>query len=311
MSEMDITIGGVKYSTKGQNELNKKGLAKHIKKCAEKFPIHKKYQIIYADPPWLYKSAGQQIKGETKYPSMTLEELKEMPVKQISEPESVLLMWATSPKLPSAIELVEAWGFQYKTVFHYWRKIYKNGNPVCGIGWWTKPQIEMLLVATRGNVLKKWKQDNKMYQEVCTERLGHSAKPPIVRENIKKFFGVKKRIELFARGTCPDFGDCWGLEVPGFFSKASGKSMRENKPEKGVKNGSKKYGPPEKGKQGKKNANHDDPESSSESSDSDESENESEKEIVEDTKKHRKKRKGEDDDSVDVDCLAKKQKIVF
>src|SRR5690349_18054715 len=106
------------------------------------------YNVILADPPWSYsnkKTGGSMKSGsESKYPTMTLDELKEMNIP--ADKNSVLFLWATVPLLPEAFEVMKAWGFKYKTMIT-WRKIESNG-----MGFWWRGQTEHLLFRVRGNV---------------------------------------------------------------------------------------------------------------------------------------------------------------
>lgn len=87
--------------------------------CHAMFPSWqgRKYQVIYADPPWAYSICHTSLQGVAPYPSMTLDALKALPVGDVAAPDSLLLLWATNPLLPAALELIEAWGFKYLTVF--------------------------------------------------------------------------------------------------------------------------------------------------------------------------------------------------
>lgn len=192
------------------------------------FPLHNKYQVIYADPPWSYNNAGENIQNqaENHYPTMPLDAIKQIPVRDISDKESVLFMWTSNPQLPRAFELINAWGFDYKTVFKVWRKTNKDGSPVCVPGWWTRSSTELLLVAAKGNSLHKWKTSNNEPQEFASIRGAHSEKPDEIREIIENFLNVDTRIELFARKTCSNW-DAWGLDIAGYFHENNGISNAE------------------------------------------------------------------------------------
>ena len=190
--------------------------------CMAVFPVQHKYHVIYADPPWSYQRMGK-VEGRTPYPTMSLEDLKRLPVSQIAAPTSALFMWVTNPLLDKALDLIKAWGFQYKTVFKVWCKRAANGNTISGCGWWSRPSTEMVLVATRGGGYMKWKQTCSEPQEFTGVRRKHSQKPDEIREAVRKFFDSPtglRRIELFARSQGEGF-DAWGLEVPGFFKRVS------------------------------------------------------------------------------------------
>jgi len=107
-----------------------------------------------------------------------------------------LFLWATMPALPDGIKVLEAWGFKYKTCAFSWVKTKKDGTPLAGMGSYTKSNIEVCLLGMRGHIKAV---DKTIPQVVMHERLGHSVKPPVVRERIERLFGNISRIELFAR----------------------------------------------------------------------------------------------------------------
>lgn len=169
------------------------------------FP-NKKYQIIYADPPWSYrnkKTGGSMKSGSAvKYPTMSIEEIKALPVGDISESDCALFLWATVPLLPEALEVMKAWGFKYKTSL-FWRKIMS-----LGMGFWYRGQVEMLLLGIRGKVRAFRIQKANIIQ---TKTRRHSQKPDEFRALIEAT-DLSPRIELFARERI--FGwDSWGNEI--------------------------------------------------------------------------------------------------
>ena len=101
----------------------------------------KKYSIIYADPPWRYNQKGVSGAAEKHYPTMSIEELCALPVAEISASDSVLFLWTTFPQLPSALQLIKAWGFSYKTVGFVWLK--KTASQIAGFVEWAFGQGEM------------------------------------------------------------------------------------------------------------------------------------------------------------------------
>ena len=176
----------------------------------------KKYQIIYADPPWSYKvwtAKGGHKSASAHYKTMELRDICSLPVGGVCEKNSVLFMWATFPNLQEAFEVIKAWGFIYKTVAFVWVKMYSNGKPVCGLGYWTRSNAEICLLATKGT---PHRIDKGISQIVFSETGEHSDKPDIVKDRIVKLMGDLPRIELFARDHTPLFKndwDCWGNEV--------------------------------------------------------------------------------------------------
>lgn len=89
---------------------------------------NKKYNIIYADPPWSYKDKGCNGNAAQQYPLMTDADICALPVKDIAATDCVLFMWATYPKLPTALDVIKAWGFSYKTIGFQWIKQNRSGN---------------------------------------------------------------------------------------------------------------------------------------------------------------------------------------
>ena len=173
----------------------------------------KKYNIIYADPPWSYndKMRGHSFSLEHEYKTMPLEWIKSLPVEKLAEKDCILFLWAVSPQLPEAIEVMQAWGFTYKTVAFCWSKVTKNKKPVSNLGKWTMGNVELCLLGVRGKP-NKFRVDKSVKQLVVAERTVHSKKPDEVRERITQAFGDLPRIELFARQHV-DGWDCWGDEV--------------------------------------------------------------------------------------------------
>ena len=115
---------------------------------------NKKYNIIYADPPWHFKSRSEKGDGRNAtqhYDCMSLKDICNMPVKEIADKDCVLLMWVTDPLLEKAFKVIDAWGFTYKTVGFTWAKSNKtNMGMFTGLGYWTRCNPEMCLLATKG-----------------------------------------------------------------------------------------------------------------------------------------------------------------
>jgi len=159
----------------------------------------KKYQIIYADPPWSYndKMSGHSFSLDHEYETQDLDWIKKLPVKELADKNCVLFLWVVNPLLPEAFEVIKEWGFKYKTVAFVWNKRTVNGNWVHNMGRWTMGNMEMVLLATKGKP-QRLRKDIK--QLVVSERKEHSKKPDIIRKHIVDLMGDLPRIELFARG---------------------------------------------------------------------------------------------------------------
>jgi len=172
-----------------------------------------KYQVIYADPPWNYgdKMAGHSFSLDHEYPTMTDDALIAMGggIKEISDKDCALFLWATSPNLPIALKVIEAWGFKYVTVAFCWSKRTSGGKEVANLGRWTMGNVEVCLLAKRG---KPQRLVKNIRQLVVAERTRHSAKPEEVRKRIEALMGSVPRIELFARERKEGW-DAFGNEV--------------------------------------------------------------------------------------------------
>lgn len=171
----------------------------------------KKYNIIYADPPWSYndKMKGHSFSLDHEYETQSLEWIKSLNVKDISEKDSTLFLWATSPLLPEALEVIKAWGFKYKTVAFVWNKKTKNGLNVSNLGQWTMGNVEICILATKGKPKRVIKN---IKQLVEAERTTHSKKPDEVRKRIVELMGDIPRLEMFARQKTEGW-DVFGNEV--------------------------------------------------------------------------------------------------
>lgn len=183
----------------------------------------KKYKIIYADPPWEYRNMGNiQATAEAQYKVMKQADLCSLPIGDLAEDNSILFLWATFPKMQEALDLIKAWGFEYKTIGFTWVKKNKNGGNFFGVGWYTKSNAEMCLIATKG---KSPKVSNSVSSLVETIRTRHSAKPPIIRDKIVEFCGDLSRVELFARERVPGW-DAVGFEIDGLDITESLKTLK-------------------------------------------------------------------------------------
>lgn len=176
------------------------------------FP-NKKYQIIYADPPWQYgdKMGNDPAMGGITYPTMSLQQIKNLPVRSISADNCALLLWGTMPMLPEAIEVIRAWGFDYVTCAFNWIKLNPSGSGIySGMGHWTNGNAELVFLGRRGVLDRKVKNVKQIQMHPRTR---HSEKPGIIRREIVRLFGDIPRIELFARHKVEGW-DVWGNQIP-------------------------------------------------------------------------------------------------
>lgn len=202
---------------------------------------HNHYQVILVDPPWDYNSGGKNYQGAMPYKPMKYGELKALPIHDIAEKNCALLLWSTGPFLGQAINLIDAWGFKYVTMFAVWRKIYKSGRPVCCPGHYTRSCHEFLLLGVRGHT-SRFRRSSNLSQlidsdyrllgdtehTIVSQRTSHSTKPVEAYELIEEFYDCTRKIELFARNKRAGF-DAWGLELDGYFIKDENQVAEEHK----------------------------------------------------------------------------------
>jgi N6-adenosine-specific RNA methylase IME4 len=170
----------------------------------------KKYEIVYSDPPWDYEQRRLQGAAGRHYRTMNTEDICRLPVSEITAKDSILFLWATFPQLPEAFRVIKAWGYIYKTVGFVWLKKNKKADSwFFGLGFWTRGNCEICLIATKGHPKRK---SAGVSQLIVLPVERHSKKPDITREKIVTLMGDLPRIELFARERTPGW-DAWGNEV--------------------------------------------------------------------------------------------------
>lgn len=167
-----------------------------------------KFGVIYADPEWkfeAYSEAGLDRAADNHYPTTALDGIKARDVGSLAADDCVLFLWATVPMLDQAIEVLKAWGFNYKSNFE-WRK------DRIGTGFWNRNRHEHLLIGTRGNVPAPAMGDQ--FDSSIEAAVGeHSAKPAVFYEIIESYFPTLPKIELNAR-VKRDGWARWGYEAP-------------------------------------------------------------------------------------------------
>lgn len=173
-----------------------------------------KYNLIYADPPWMYrdKCKSGNRGAEFKYPVMKIEDICRLPVWEIASEESCLLAMWWVPTMPSeALEVVKSWGFRLMTMKGFtWHKTNKKkGNSAIGMGHMTRANSEDCLFAVKGRLPKRI--NASICQHVTAPRTAHSEKPHIIRDNLVSLLGDVPKIELFSRENTQGW-DAWGNE---------------------------------------------------------------------------------------------------
>lgn len=159
------------------------------------------FRVLYIDPPWRYSNKKTRSAAEDNYPTMSLSELKQMPIEAMASKNCALFMWATCPMLVPALELGAAWGFKYKTVAFWWAKRNRVANSAFyGIGNYTRANGEPVLLFTRGAPKVRCKGVN---QFVWSKIRRHSEKPTEIRDLIVRLMGDVPRCEVFSRHEVP------------------------------------------------------------------------------------------------------------
>jgi N6-adenosine-specific RNA methylase IME4 len=180
---------------------------------ANPLPTGRRFGTILADPPWEF-AVWSRITGldhcpDAHYPTMTLDAIKAIPVADLAAEHCALFLWATRPHLPGAIDVLQAWGFAYKTCW-VWRKT-RNGKPRPGLGYWTRDMNELLLLGVRGD-LPAPAPGRQWPSEIEADAGRHSQKPEASFELIESYFPNLPKVELFARAVRPGWSS-WGNEI--------------------------------------------------------------------------------------------------
>ncbi len=194
-------------------------------------PLAGSYRLIYADPPWHFRTFSAKGRGrsaDAHYDTLDLAGIKALPVADWAAADAVLLLWATDPFLPQALDVMAAWGFTYKTVGFYWAKLNKSAagpafterDMFTGLGFWTRANPEPCLLGTRG---KPKRLSSAVRKLVVTPRREHSRKPEEVRARIEALV-AGPYLEMFARTSRPGW-DSWGDQA-GLFDQGAVSTRR-------------------------------------------------------------------------------------
>jgi N6-adenosine-specific RNA methylase IME4 len=177
------------------------------------FP-NKKYNIIYADPPWEYKeSGGGRRVVKAHYDTMNINDICKLPIKDISHETSILFLWVTFPRLEQGLRVIKEWDFEYYGLGFDWVKTTKDNKPCWGMGYYTRQNTEVCLIGVKKNKNNRIKPHvRNILSVIHSPKREHSKKPDEIRDYIVKICGDIPRIELFARQKVNGW-DCWGNEV--------------------------------------------------------------------------------------------------
>jgi site-specific DNA-methyltransferase (adenine-specific) len=193
--------------------------------------MDKKYQIIYADPPWSYYNDTTAmpdcttVKGMRRppYQVMGSQQIMNLPIKNITDYNCILFIWTTDYHLEKCLQIIKQWGFIYKPIGFVWNK------GVSFMGAYTlKSGIELCLLATKGKGIHKLVKQHNIPSLIECNRRKHSQKPDEIRDRIIQLMGDLPRIELFARQKVKGW-DCWGDEVESDINLTSLPQIKEEK----------------------------------------------------------------------------------
>ena len=193
---------------------------------------NKTYGVIHADPPWFFKNYSEKGTGRnaiSHYDCLTFEELRRLPVGDLAAKDCALFLWAVDPLLPRALELISAWGFEFKTVGFYWAKTNRTAKQdalrpadfFTGLGYWTRANVEQCLLATRGKPPRQAKDVRRL---IIEPRREHSRKPEQVYDRIKRL-AKGPYLDLFARESRKGW-DMWGDQA-GLFDAGPVETRRQ------------------------------------------------------------------------------------
>jgi N6-adenosine-specific RNA methylase IME4 len=168
----------------------------------------KKYGVVYADPEWRFevwsRDTGMDRAADNHYPTSATNVIANRDVISIAADDSVLFLWATAPMLLQALDVMQAWGFEYKSQMVWVKDRW-------GTGYWFRNKHEILLVGVRGDIPAP--APGTQWGSVIDAPIGaHSEKPDIVYEIIERYFPTLPKIELNARRRRAGW-DAWGLEA--------------------------------------------------------------------------------------------------
>ena len=157
---------------------------------------------------------------------MSIDELCALPVETLAEKDCLLFLWATFPQLPEALRLSRAWGFTFKTVAFVWLKLNKKSPTwFYGLGYWTRGNAEICLLAKRG---KPKRRSAGVHQFIISPVEEHSKKPAVTRDRVIELAGDLPRVELFARQKAPGW-DVLGNEVDSDLSLTPQENVSETR----------------------------------------------------------------------------------
>lgn len=178
----------------------------------QQYTLEKRYKTIYADPPWQFQNRTGKVAPEHKrlsrYNTMRLDEIKALPVSKVADEKCHLYLWVPNALLPEGLEVMKAWGFEYKTNI-IWEKVRKDGMPDGrGVGFYFRNVTEMLLFGIKGDKNRTLNPGRSQVNIIRSIKREHSRKPDEFVNLIERCSSAPF-LELFARGNRAGW-DMWG-----------------------------------------------------------------------------------------------------
>lgn len=168
-----------------------------------------KYEIIYGDPPWPNTHTRGTRGADKKFPLMSISDICQVGIKEHTAKNAILFLWTPAIFLAESLQVIESWGFKYKTMGFVWIKTTKAGKPAWGLGSFTRANAEFCLIGVKG---KPKVQSHSISQVILEPRSIFGRKPASTRTKIVELMGDLPRIELFAREKTEGWS-VWGNEV--------------------------------------------------------------------------------------------------
>lgn len=174
-----------------------------------------RFTTVLADPPWQFKNRTGKVAPEHKrlprYPTLPLPDIISLPVSEITADPAHLYLWAPSALVPDALDVMSAWGFQFKTIL-FWHKIRKDGgSDGRGVGFYFRNVVEPILFGTKGKNARTLAPGRRQTNLIASMKREHSRKPDEIFPIIESC-SPAPRLEMFARGIRPGW-TCWGNEA--------------------------------------------------------------------------------------------------
>ena len=158
-----------------------------------------KFDIAVIDPPWKWEHWSDTGARMAPYGTLTTSDIAGLPIKNILEPNAVVLLWVIDSMLPQAMRCLDQWGLSFRTVGFYWTKVRPSGKEHIGMGYYTRANPEQCWIATRGKGIQRVSASVRRWMHSPSG--AHSEKPDEFYNRVETLFGNVSRVDIFARKT--------------------------------------------------------------------------------------------------------------